>query len=1013
MNATLNTTESGTGHGNNDVWQLRDRSGTSVLGTVPRDTDFRCARSEGLDECNLATRNYEPSSLPRSLPQASASSEKELENLAARGHRSTVGSHSFHTLRCDVLLLDGQHLVFHIDKNSLGLHLFSLVTTHMMLEQTEYFGLVYYRVDENLSENFYAPDPSLSRDSLTHYIKSGVSTIASGKSIIELSRYLTVRTFNDVSKQSSFIGDVPFWLKMNRRIVDQYKSSGSLTFHFQVKFYPPNPEYSIDDPKTRYQLCLQLRQHLVTGRLNCSFFTHVLLGGLISQMVLGDAHPRHSMCLDERDSVISTQSSRSVRIINWQTLSETRSMLSGRTCSLATPESTDIDEVESEIWSPREEPQECFDQMRVRYSSSVRSDPVPTRQTYLNILPHLNRRSQSVSQQRINFANGDINTTTTTTDAVSSGLQHCWTNLNWPYPAPSALHSLATLKHISQFHRKLHGWSYAKAEHHFLQCVKLLSLYGVELHAIKAFDTYFPHTHGLQSFRLISRTKHVARPSEDPQSHNKLSWRHTLSGCDNRSSPPSFEGGIRHGLASSTFAYSVGVCSLGIVLYWGQVRLSLFRWAQIAEISTRHVFCRVVVKQNTEKSAKKARLMVYKFEFTSPKLSVRFHRSCVDQHRFFRLNIRTARTSHTPPAAPSSEPPSLFEPLSSEERPSSFGAESTPVMREHRHSPSGRLPIKRRGSSWLFCWRRDKLEQSPARPASAQSTSRDTAATIPRCVPVSCSPYPDSPSPWIRAYSTSIPGNSPQSDPAVANRSNGSAPRGPADPLKPPCSLGQQTVLLSHSSRPNHIYPDLVPILTVNRAVVIERRNSCRRSITLTRESVVSSPSERCEPRRCSSALSRPPPRPRMPPVRRSTLGQGVLDSRRSENEPPPPPPSVLAVKKTNCRLGTRQVPLVHTHTSVFTPTGQLVRLPSQSPTTSQHSNDAPNSSPWQLQVPNSVPIVPTRSIRYPTNIRVNEYNIVDSAVIRRISGSNVPRIPTKCLFMHYRHQQPFNQPII
>ncbi|OON14178.1 FERM central domain protein, partial [Opisthorchis viverrini] len=767
MSATLDTIESGTGHGNDDVWQLRDRSGASVPGTVSRDTNFRCARSEGLDECNPASRNCEPSrfvypdnlddqspcapGLPHSLPQAPASSENALENLVARGRRSTVGSHSFSTLRCDVLLLDGQHLVFHIDKNSLGIHLFNLVTTHMMLGQTEYFGLVYYRVDDKLSENFYAPDPSISRDSLTHYIKSGVSTIASGKSIIELSRYLTVRTFNDVSKQSSFIGDVPFWLKMNRRIVDQYKSSGSLIFHFQVKFYPPNPEYSIDDPKTRYQLCLQLRQHLVTGRLNCSFFTHVLLGGLISQMVLGDAHPRHSLCLDERDSVISTQSSRGVHIINGQRLSETRSLLSGRTCSLATPESTDNDEVDSEIWSPRQEPQKCFDRMGVRRSSSVRSDPMPTRQTYLNILPHLNRRSQSVSQQRINFANGDINTTTT--DAESGGLHQSWTNLNWPYPAPSALHSLATLKHISQFHGKLHGWSYAKAEHHFLQCVKLLSLYGVELHAIKAFDTYFPNTRGLQSFRLISRAKNVARPSEDPQSHNRLSWRHTLSGCDNHSSSPSFNRDTRHGLASSAFAYSVGVCSLGIVLYWGQVRLSLFRWAQIAEISTRHVFCRVVVKQvsehssvfssmclqqdkllgdgmsNTDHSAKKARLIVYKFEFTSPKLSVRFHRSCVDQHRFFRLNIRTAHASDTSPAALSSEPPSLFEPLSSEERPSSVGAESTAVIREHRHSSSGRLPFKRRGSSWLFCWRpRDKLEESPVRPASVQSTSRDTAA---------------------------------------------------------------------------------------------------------------------------------------------------------------------------------------------------------------------------------------------------------------------------------------------
>ncbi|NXF99000.1 E41L2 protein, partial [Sakesphorus luctuosus] len=61
-------------------------------------------------------------------------------------------------------------------------------------------------------------------------------------------------------------------------------------FTFNVKFYPPDPSQLTEDI-TRYFLCLQLRQDIVSGRLPCSFVTHALLGSYTLQAELGDHDP--------------------------------------------------------------------------------------------------------------------------------------------------------------------------------------------------------------------------------------------------------------------------------------------------------------------------------------------------------------------------------------------------------------------------------------------------------------------------------------------------------------------------------------------------------------------------------------------------------------------------------------------------------------------------------------------------------------------------------------------------
>uniref|UniRef100_H3D7M6 FERM domain-containing protein n=2 Tax=Tetraodon nigroviridis TaxID=99883 RepID=H3D7M6_TETNG len=61
-------------------------------------------------------------------------------------------------------------------------------------------------------------------------------------------------------------------------------------FSFSVKFYPPDPAQLSED-LTRYFLCLQLRQDVVSGRLPCSFVTHTVLGSYTVQSELGDYDP--------------------------------------------------------------------------------------------------------------------------------------------------------------------------------------------------------------------------------------------------------------------------------------------------------------------------------------------------------------------------------------------------------------------------------------------------------------------------------------------------------------------------------------------------------------------------------------------------------------------------------------------------------------------------------------------------------------------------------------------------
>ncbi|XP_077459041.1 uncharacterized protein LOC144075640 isoform X3 [Stigmatopora argus] len=94
-------------------------------------------------------------------------------------------------------------------------------------------------------------------------------------------------TFADTDTQKN-------WLDPSKEIKKQMRNS-PWDFAFAVKFYPPDPSQLTEDI-TRYYLCLQLRDDMLSGRLPCSFVTYALLGSYTVQAELGDYdHDEHSL----------------------------------------------------------------------------------------------------------------------------------------------------------------------------------------------------------------------------------------------------------------------------------------------------------------------------------------------------------------------------------------------------------------------------------------------------------------------------------------------------------------------------------------------------------------------------------------------------------------------------------------------------------------------------------------------------------------------------------------------
>ncbi|CAG9825320.1 unnamed protein product [Phaedon cochleariae] len=77
------------------------------------------------------------------------------------------------------------------------------------------------------------------------------------------------------------------WLEQDTLIRTQVKNVCPTHFHFRVKVYPPEP-YKLLDEQTKFQIFMQLRLDLLSGRLGCGPSDSALLLALILQYTHGD-----------------------------------------------------------------------------------------------------------------------------------------------------------------------------------------------------------------------------------------------------------------------------------------------------------------------------------------------------------------------------------------------------------------------------------------------------------------------------------------------------------------------------------------------------------------------------------------------------------------------------------------------------------------------------------------------------------------------------------------------------
>ncbi|GFW99760.1 band 4.1-like protein 3 [Trichonephila clavipes] len=155
--------------------------------------------------------------------------ETNSSHSSPQGRRSSVSGKAKPGL-CRVRLLDGTDYETEIDRRAKGGELFDKICEILNIMEKDYFGLTY-------------------------------------------------RDHEDARN----------WVNFDKRICKQMKNV-PWVFSFEVKFYPPDPA-QLQEDITRYQLCLQIRNDILCGKLPCSFVTLALLGSYLVQSELGDYDP--------------------------------------------------------------------------------------------------------------------------------------------------------------------------------------------------------------------------------------------------------------------------------------------------------------------------------------------------------------------------------------------------------------------------------------------------------------------------------------------------------------------------------------------------------------------------------------------------------------------------------------------------------------------------------------------------------------------------------------------------
>uniref|UniRef100_A0A8C6P9Q9 Band 4.1-like protein 5 n=1 Tax=Nothobranchius furzeri TaxID=105023 RepID=A0A8C6P9Q9_NOTFU len=134
-------------------------------------------------------------------------------------------------ITCRVSLLDGTDVSVELPKKAKGEELFEQIMYHLDIVEKDYFGL----------------------------------------------------RFMDAAQ-------VPHWLDVTKSIKKQVKIGPPYCLHMRVKFYSSEPN-NLHEELTRYLFVLQLKQDVLSGKLECPFDTAVQLAAFSLQAELGDCDP--------------------------------------------------------------------------------------------------------------------------------------------------------------------------------------------------------------------------------------------------------------------------------------------------------------------------------------------------------------------------------------------------------------------------------------------------------------------------------------------------------------------------------------------------------------------------------------------------------------------------------------------------------------------------------------------------------------------------------------------------
>ncbi|XP_066544239.1 band 4.1-like protein 5 isoform X2 [Amia ocellicauda] len=190
--------------------------------------------------------------LRRTLGRRSMRKHAEKERLREAQRASThipAAGDAHSIITCRVSLLDGTDVSVDLPKKAKGEELFDQIMYYLDLVEKDYFGL----------------------------------------------------RFMDSAQ-------VPHWLDNTKSIKKQVKIGPPYCLHLRVKFYSSEPN-NLHEELTRYLFVLQLKQDILSGKLECPFDTAVQLAGFALQAELGDCDPaEHSLDLVSEFRFIPEQS---------------------------------------------------------------------------------------------------------------------------------------------------------------------------------------------------------------------------------------------------------------------------------------------------------------------------------------------------------------------------------------------------------------------------------------------------------------------------------------------------------------------------------------------------------------------------------------------------------------------------------------------------------------------------------------------------------------------------------